>query len=74
MNDKCFGMNVRGDCICLNNKACVGYEACPFYKSRSKAQADKDEADARLCSLPVEHQTAIADKYYGGRMPWREYV
>lgn len=74
MKDKCFGMNVRGNCTCLASKECVGFDVCPFYKSRAKAEADREKADARLRSLSAEHQTAIADKYYRGMMPWREFA
>lgn len=74
MNDKCFGMNARGNCTCLSSKACAGFDVCPFYKSRAKAEADREKANARLRSMPAEHQTAIADKYYKGNMPWRYFV
>ena len=29
-------------------------------------------ANARLCSLSMGEQLYIAEKYYGGKMPWRE--
>lgn len=71
MKDKCFGMNARGECTCLNSKACAGFDVCPFYKSRMKAMADMEKADALLRAMPEEKQTAIAEKYFSGKMPWK---
>ncbi len=74
MNDKCFAMSARQKCTALNNRTCAGYEGCPFYKTREQAEADKEKANALLCALPKERQQQISDKYYEGKMPWRECI
>ena len=70
MNEKCFAL--RKDCTCfalaVNN--CIGYLICPFYKPIWKQGKIQKQVDMRLCVLPAKTQTAIADKYYNGEMPW----
>ncbi len=74
MNDKCFALSARQKCIALSNRGCVGRTICPFYKTRERAEADREKVNARLCALSIEKQAIIADKYYEGRMPWRECI
>jgi hypothetical protein len=38
----------------------------------SEHLASCDAANERLAKLPEDLQTMIAEKYYGGVMPWKE--
>jgi len=71
MKDRCFAMNLKNQCGALNIKACMGFDVCPFYKSRVRANRDREKAFAHLCELPHDQQMGISATYYGGAMPWR---
>ena len=49
---------------------CPGAYHCPFFKSAKKAWADRQDAFRHIKKLPFHEQSAIADKYYSGDMPW----
>ena len=71
MNEKCFALKPGRKCSLLTCKGCNGrYDKCPFYKPRWMAERDTRRALARIASMPVEKQQAIAEKYYNGAMPW----
>lgn len=68
MNERCFAMKC-GECRVLDSK-CPGYAACSFYKPKWKYEKDQRLAYVKLAALPFDRQTYIADKYFGGKMPW----
>ena len=70
MSEKCFGLHGARKCDVRVEKNCVGYDNCPFYKSRSQQQEDQAKAYERLNSLSAQMQQYISEKYYGGLMPW----
>ena len=45
---------------------------CPFFATREGAEAGRGRANDRLLTLQREYQRGIAQKYYGGKMPWVE--
>jgi hypothetical protein len=59
------------NCKATINEKCPG-EKCPFYRTPEQAQELRRKANARLASLDKTTQRYIAEKYYNGRMPWRE--
>lgn len=48
-----------------------GGEACPFCQCAAAAAEVRRRTSRRLNGLPREQQQHIADKYYGGEMPWK---
>lgn len=71
MNKKCFGNNGKNGCRILAVKGCPG-DGCSFFKTESQHRADKQKAYRRLAALDKLEQRHIAEKYYGGKMPWLE--
>lgn len=51
---------------------CLLTNDCAFHKTMSEHIASCDAANERLAKLPEDLQTMIAEKYYGGVMPWKE--
>ena len=51
--------------ICLDDK-------CPFKQTKEQQEESQRIIFKRLGSLNREHQLYIADKYYGGDMPWQK--
>ena len=43
-----------------------------FYKAMPEHIASCEAANGRLAKLPDDVQAKIAEKYYGGVMPWKE--
>jgi hypothetical protein len=64
-------MRRNGKCAALNVEHCTNYTRCAFYKPIWKAAKDTARASKMLCTLPRDTQVYIADKYHGGKMPWR---
>ena len=65
------------DPSCLNGcSALIVYKCpgrkCAFFRTPAQARASLRRANARLASLDRTSQEYIAEKYYDGRMPWRE--
>lgn len=71
MNERCFAMRRGGLCGALSGQ-CPGYAACVFYKPTWKQEKELRMVDYRLNTLSEETQYSIAEKYFGGRMPWKE--
>lgn len=71
MSDRCFMLRKKGNCGALSVESCPGWGKCVFYKRRRDYERDLKTANARLCLLPEKVQLKIAEKYHGGRMPWR---
>lgn len=71
MSDRCFALRKNGCCGVLSVDQCPGRGQCVFHKRCWEYQRDLEEANARLRALPEEMQLEIAEKYHGGRMPWR---
>lgn len=76
MDEHCFalkeGRNGNKVCICLEKPQCPGYPVCAFYKPIWKYDQDRERANIRLRSLPMDQQIHIAETYYEGRTPWLE--
>ena len=71
MNNRCFALRKNDGCGALNVDSCLGREACVFYKQRHEHERDLKAVNVRLNALPEEIQLEIAEKYHGGRMPWK---
>ena len=56
-------------CKILDIKECMG-ENCSFFKTAKQQKADRAKAYLHIASLGYLKQRNIADKYYGGKMPW----
>lgn len=74
MNERCFAMRRYGKCNALNVEQCPNYASCPFYKPAWMAARDAERLNRKLCSMPMDEQSRIADKYYNGKMPWRSEI
>lgn len=57
-------------CDRLSVQRCPG-AACPWRQTAEQRLASGRKAGGRLRSLSADKQLYIADKYYGGAMPWR---
>ena len=66
MNEECFAFK-HGECKVLTATHCEG---CSFYKSKAQMKADSAKAMESIRNMPLGMQLHIADKYYGGEMPW----
>lgn len=70
MDTSCFA-RVGNKCAVLRvGKAHC--EGCRFRKSVYQAALDLERAFERIAAKPAAQQNAIAKKYYGGKMPWKE--
>lgn len=59
-----------GRCSALDTKKCT--TGCSFYMNKfQKAESDAKAAE-RLNSLSESKQECIAEKYYAGKMVWRD--
>lgn len=63
LRTKCNG------CRKLNVKQCNG-SSCSFAQTKEQSTASRRKSFNRLARLSYEHQSYIAEKYYGGKMPW----
>jgi len=73
MNTFCFAC--KGDqCIALDNPPCASeqLQPCPFFKTQAQFDADREHAMELIAAKTDEEQSYIADKYYQGRMPWKD--
>lgn len=68
-NNFCVGKNKRNECKKLTVDKCIG-ESCSFKQTKEQADISQEKSFGRLSNLAREHQIYIADKYYGGKMPW----
>jgi hypothetical protein len=68
-NNFCIGKNKRNGCKKLSVDKCIG-ESCSFIQTKEQAGDSQKKSFERLASLDKEDQCDIADKYYGGKMPW----
>jgi len=70
VNTSCFACR-GGECsILLPKKASC--EGCRFFKTKRRAKAGRKHAQRLIAAKPAEQQRYIAEKYYGGTMPWKE--
>lgn len=69
INNICIGQTKNNACKKLTVDKCIG-ESCSFIQTKEEADAYKKKSFERLASLSREHQSHIAEKYYGGKMPW----
>lgn len=74
--EACFAKMPLGECKALytgrHKNRCSGVEGCKFFKSVADMAASEKAKMERLKTLPEEHQYFIADKYYSGKMPWKD--
>lgn len=63
--------NRRHECSALTRMLCRNGGACPLYKTEADVQRDHEKTVERLCSLPEEKQTEIADRLFAGNRPWK---
>lgn len=66
----CVGISGGGQCKRLNVKECTG-KNCAFYQTEKQESISREKAFKRIASLEHLEQKTIADKYYGGKMPWK---
>ncbi len=64
---ECCNIFAKDKCKILKVKNCTG---CAFFRTRGQSEKSLKAASARLASLENSQQLYIADKYYGGKMPW----
>ena len=69
MNNCCY-QDAKCVCKVLSVAKCK-YPSCSFYMTEGDRQKSMSVCDERLCSLPINQQGYIADKYYQGRREWR---
>lgn len=74
MDKTCFALNPDGSCRILAVNDCDSYAECKFYKTNEQRIDDTKAVYARLNILPEGQQWHIANKYYYGKMPWKEMV
>lgn len=48
------------------------HDTCSFHQTLEQLLESREKAAARLRTLPEDEQAYISDKYYRGKMPWRE--
>lgn len=65
----CASLTEMGRCGVLTVSKCLG-EKCPFKVSQEEYFHEIKSVYKRLASLNSLTQRRIAEKYYGGRMPW----
>lgn len=70
MSERCFALRVNGKCSAQKG-GCTGRAGCAFFKTVRQLKEEQRRVNARLSGLPLEEQLYIADKYFGGTMPWR---
>lgn len=68
-NNFCVGKNKRNGCKKLTVDKCIG-ESCSFKQTKEQADISEKKSFERLTSLSNKYQSYIAEKYYGGKMPW----
>lgn len=69
MDKKCFAMGEKSRCRILAVKKCTGF-TCSFYMTAAEQKESQRRAFAAIANKDELSQRNIADKYYGGQMPW----
>ncbi|NRY61495.1 hypothetical protein [Clostridium beijerinckii] len=69
INNFCIGQTKNNGCKKLTVDKCIG-ESCSFAQNKEQVDASKKRSFERLTNLSQERQSHIAEKYYGGKMPW----
>ncbi|MBL4937600.1 hypothetical protein JK636_17940 [Clostridium sp. YIM B02515] len=67
----CSALTTRGRCTRLTLSICQG-EGCTFKHSCEEDINSFEYAYKRLAALDLSLQIRIANRYYGGEMPWSE--
>jgi hypothetical protein len=67
----CAGLSETGKCYWLNISKCQG-KNCSFRNTRDELAASLAYTKMRLAALSEKEQVLIANKYYGGTMPWAQ--
>lgn len=63
--------NCGSECSALSRFRCKGGKPCSLYQTEDDLERSKQKAIKRLCSLPEDRQTEIADRLFRGHMPWK---
>ncbi|MEF9879098.1 MAG: hypothetical protein RSE58_06150 [Clostridia bacterium] len=71
LNERCFAQKHKGGCTALITQHCPGAGQCAFFKPKWMHERDTQRIHYRLSHMPSDKQLAIAQKYYGGKMPWK---
>lgn len=69
MKDKCFALGKDDSCIILTVENCEGH-SCGFYKTEVQLRQSQQAAYDFIAQKSFNDQRWIAEKYYGGKMPW----
>lgn len=67
---ECVNLKGKTGCKSLNITRCLGSK-CVFIKGYKEITKSNIKSFKRLSSLKLEDQLYIAEKYYGGKMPWK---
>lgn len=67
---ECIYLNEHGRCR-LRKSICDGGK-CLYQKSAAAENASYEKWRNRLQGLSEQRQSEIANKYFGGKYPWRE--
>ncbi len=65
---KCYAVLDKNRCKILKIKNCKG---CAFFRTPTQNVQSLDAVFIRLASLEALQQIDLADRYYGGKMPWQ---
>ena len=73
---ECFAKMPRGGCLAidtgLHRNRCPGSQGCNFFRTCAEMRTSENAALDRIATLPDDEQMSIAEKYYGGKMPWMQ--
>jgi Tfp pilus assembly PilM family ATPase len=67
----CCALTEKGRCTRLALYICQGNE-CTFKQTRKEGGDSLQHVYQRISSLDISKQMHIAQKYYGGTMPWKD--
>lgn len=67
---ECIWLTENNLCELMKSCRCRGAE-CSFRRTTSQTQQATVAWRSRMGSLTEEQQRKIAQKYYGGNMPWK---
>lgn len=71
LKDMCINRTRGNRCSKLIIKSCPG-DKCTFMKTTKEQESSCKYSFERLRTLSRDTQLYIADKYYGGSMPWKK--
>jgi len=68
----CFAYNSlkKRPCGLLVGGKCNG--KCSFYKTVPQIMREQERLYSRIAAMPTMRQIIISEKYYDGKMPWKD--